>query len=99
MLIRVLLQDVEEPEAKAAVIWILGEHGYTIQVSRLLDLSRRCCQQCLCGRSKHARLYATAQCLTGLSGIVMSNRAFTWLDTCCSRLSQIHAGGSAHDAL
>ena len=37
MLICVLLQDIEEPEAKAAVIWILGEHGYNIQVSRLLE--------------------------------------------------------------
>ena len=26
------VQDVEEPEARAAFIWILGEHGQTIQV-------------------------------------------------------------------
>ena len=45
MLISVLLQDVEEPEAKAAVIWILGEHGYTIQVSRLLSLNPRHCTE------------------------------------------------------
>lgn len=66
MLTRVLLQDVEEPEAKAAVIWILGEHGFTIQVSRLLEFSLRCCQQGLCCRSKHASLCAATQCLTGL---------------------------------
>ena len=99
MLICVLLQDVEEPEAKAAVIWILGEHGYTIQVSRLPDLRLRCCQQCLCCRSKHASLSAAAQCLTGLSGIAMSNRVFTWLEDRCSRLSQLHAVSSAHDEL
>ena len=28
-------QDVEEPEARAAFIWILGEHGQGIQVSCL----------------------------------------------------------------
>ncbi len=27
------MKDVEEPEARAAFIWILGEHGQGIQVS------------------------------------------------------------------
>lgn len=28
----VAMQDVEEPEARAAFIWIFGEHGHAIQV-------------------------------------------------------------------
>ena len=34
----VALQDVEEPEARAAFIWILGEHGHVIQVRLHLHL-------------------------------------------------------------
>ena len=33
------MQDVEEPEARAAFIWILGEHGHAIQV----DSDTHCC--------------------------------------------------------
>lgn len=32
------MQDVEEPQARAAFIWILGEHGQTIQVALELVL-------------------------------------------------------------
>ena len=31
------VQDVEEPDARAAFIWILGEHGQGIQVSSRLS--------------------------------------------------------------
>ena len=36
------MQDVDEPEARAAFIWILGEHGRGIQVTR----SKCCLAEC-----------------------------------------------------
>lgn len=45
-----LVQDVEEAEARAAFIWILGEHGQTIQVaSRLYMLQHACLPHLTCG--------------------------------------------------
>ncbi len=43
------MQDVEEPDARAAFIWILGEHGQGIQVPENFDIpshSHYSCAHC-----------------------------------------------------
>lgn len=53
------MQDVEEPQARTAFIWILGEHGQTIQVA--LDPVLNCvCMRCLCSRLSMVCLPASA---------------------------------------
>jgi hypothetical protein len=49
------MQDVEEPEARAAFIWILGEHGQGIQV-RLLQSAKQLSSSCT------AELFAATVC-------------------------------------
>ena len=40
-MIRCTVQDIVEPEARAAFVWILGEYGQNIQVPSC-HLPRRC---------------------------------------------------------
>ena len=71
------LQDIVEPEARAAFVWILGEYGQSIQVLKH-SIHVSCCLAlpllpqliCPCERPAHRQACSPAADLIGLADFI-----------------------------